>query len=327
MKGIKAVPIWSVLFVLHGINGELLLHSKPYSKNSEESVSGLPQEPIAASQAHEPSHLNSANACFTLDQRFSGGEPAEATTAEECQTKCLNAAGCLHFNFLTESASCEHVFSVPGGPSVSSPPLEPRKGALAADAQCYLPKEFLSTQRPTAGKNGAYLEEPLFRANSAPLPADKVGTREARNGASTEVPASSRSGQTCSDKYVLADSFKGNDFWEPAKFYFFEWGDPTGGTVKYVSKSEAQKYKLIKTTSDGRAQIFADATEKLRPDEGRKAVRLTSQKAWSDVGNTKGNLLHTIKRNKRMTWKCSNSYQTIIASWSQRCRTLVPILK
>lgn len=89
---------------------------------------------------------------------------------------------------------------------------------------------------------------------------------------------------TCSDVYTLTDTYRGNDFWEPSKFFFFEWGDPTGGTVQYVGKSDAQRYNLIKTTSDNRMLMYVDTTEVLNAGQGRKAVRITSQKVWDEVG-------------------------------------------
>lgn len=89
--------------------------------------------------------------------------------------------------------------------------------------------------------------------------------------------------QVCSDKYVLQDSYKGNDFWDLSKFFFFEWGDPTGGTVQYLGKNDAQRYNLMKVTSDGRMQMLIDTSETLQAPQGRKALRITSQKSWSDV--------------------------------------------
>ena len=89
--------------------------------------------------------------------------------------------------------------------------------------------------------------------------------------------------EVCSDLYNLEESFIGDDFWDLSKFFFFEWGDPTGGTVEYVGKQTAQRYSLIKTLSDKRIHIKADTTETLASNKGRKAIRLTSQRAWTDV--------------------------------------------
>lgn len=228
---------------------------------------------LSESSVPNSESLRSTASCFALDQRYLGGETAQAKTAEECREQCLQKPGCSHFNFLGNSLTCEHVFAKALKTSSQSAPLKDFKGSLAASADCQLATQFLASQKPTVTKG---TEDPSGKAEHS--------TTSPKSGVEKGADYLHLRAQQCSDKYVLSDTFKGNDFWEPSKFFFFEWGDPTGGTVKYVNKSEAQKYNLIKTTSDGRAQILVDTTEVLSAGQGRKAIRLTSQKAWSDVG-------------------------------------------
>lgn len=254
------------------------------------------QSPAVAPRGPESKDLGSAASCFILNQRFRAGETVQATTAEDCQTKCLHRAGCSHFNFLAESGSCEHVFVKPMGKDVELPPLEEHRSTIAAGVSCQIPREFLA-DRSLKGLEGAAIQV-RTATNTGGLAG---GLRHAGKGTSamgnaeSGVPAVAQRAEQCSDKYVLSDTYKGNDFWAPEKFFFFEWGDPTGGTVQYVSKSDAQKYNLIKTTSDGRAQMLSDTTEVVASGQGRKSVRITSQKAWSDVSKYEPHMQSSIE--------------------------------
>ncbi|OEH76822.1 PAN domain-containing protein [Cyclospora cayetanensis] len=223
----------------------------------------------------DPCELAAAG-CFVLHKRYAGGVPVKAATAKECQYKCLEHRDCARLTFVPSTAYCEHVYVEKGTPLCEAAVLEEFRGAIAAKAACRIPGELL-VSIPSAG-----VPRRGYSLSSTPLSAIRDLTRK-KLAASKAAAVTQKSIQECSDSYTLSDIFKGDDFWEPSKFFFFEWGDPTGGTVEYVGKADAQKYNLIKTMSDGRIQLLTDTTEVLANGKGRKSVRLTSQKAWRDA--------------------------------------------
>ncbi|KAL8269898.1 hypothetical protein Esti_006183 [Eimeria stiedai] len=231
------------------------------------------------SAAPFPNSLASAGSCFSFNQRFVGGEVVEAMTPHECRAKCLSRPGCLHFNFLFKSKACEHVFA-----KIEPAQKKDFEGALSASVECLLPHGTLLYSSSTIKKGSAAsarmgLAESVLFPKGENLPEGTEfsikhagGSEEAVVEIRSNEQSNPHRSQVCSDIYVLSDTFRGSDFWNPAKFFFFEWGDPTGGTVEYVSTADAQRYKLINSTSDGRAQIYADSTETLGPGKGRKSA-------------------------------------------------------
>lgn len=73
--------------------------------------------------------------------------------------------------------------------------------------------------------------------------------------------------------YVLTHSYVGEDFF--SKWSFYVGGDPTHGTVKFLSFQDASAQGLIHASFD-RVFMGTDASEVLRPGEGRKTVRIES---------------------------------------------------
>jgi len=73
--------------------------------------------------------------------------------------------------------------------------------------------------------------------------------------------------------YVLTHSYVGEDFF--SKWSFFVGGDPTHGTVKFLSFQNASMQGLIHASFD-RVFMGTDASEVLLPGEGRKTVRIES---------------------------------------------------
>eukprot|EP00930_Biecheleria_cincta_P001239 TRINITY_DN102388_c0_g1_i1.p1 TRINITY_DN102388_c0_g1~~TRINITY_DN102388_c0_g1_i1.p1 ORF type:complete len:569 (+),score=76.81 TRINITY_DN102388_c0_g1_i1:39-1709(+) len=80
------------------------------------------------------------------------------------------------------------------------------------------------------------------------------------------------------DRYVLMETYVGEDFFE--KWTFYTGPDPTHGIVDFVSYDDAMSKGLAKTSWD-RVYMGADATEVLTGDNGRKALKITSNSVYN----------------------------------------------
>ncbi|KAF2144668.1 glycoside hydrolase family 16 protein, partial [Aplosporella prunicola CBS 121167] len=78
-----------------------------------------------------------------------------------------------------------------------------------------------------------------------------------------------------SAEYVLVDDYAPRTFFN--KFDFFTEGDPTGGTVRYQSRENAERLGLITTTEE--SSIIDVDYENVSPN-GRAAVRLESKTSY-----------------------------------------------
>ncbi|EJD03860.1 uncharacterized protein FOMMEDRAFT_167171 [Fomitiporia mediterranea MF3/22] len=107
------------------------------------------------------------------------------------------------------------------------------------------------------------------------------------NGSSTS-PTTDRSGSTGSatasgatptatSAYQLVESHSGNNFFDG--FSFFDFPDPTGGTVDYQSQSNAEDNELIAINDAGNAVIRVDTTPTIPGN--RKAVRITTENSFT----------------------------------------------
>ena len=80
-----------------------------------------------------------------------------------------------------------------------------------------------------------------------------------------------------SAQYVLEDFYDANNFFD--EFSFFNEKDPTNGFVEYVDSTTAFDLGLA-TNDNGAIRVGADSTE-TNPANGRKSVRVTSNKAYT----------------------------------------------
>ncbi|KZT66401.1 glycoside hydrolase family 16 protein [Daedalea quercina L-15889] len=94
------------------------------------------------------------------------------------------------------------------------------------------------------------------------------------------APATTHPSLFSSTRYVLADKYVGNDF-----FNHWAWesiDDPTHGRVNYVSKSSAHRANLS-FASETKFVMRADHTARVAPAaRGRDSVRIHSNKAYGD---------------------------------------------
>jgi hypothetical protein len=81
--------------------------------------------------------------------------------------------------------------------------------------------------------------------------------------------------------FTLHKEIKGEDFF--SEFYWWNYDDPTGGYVDYVSKSEARSSNLSYVNAKGDFVLQVDNTSTLAVgDQGRKSVRIHSNDLIGD---------------------------------------------
>jgi len=80
-------------------------------------------------------------------------------------------------------------------------------------------------------------------------------------------------------QYEKEDSFVGSDFF--TKWTFYDGGDPTHGTVDFVTQQEAEQQKLISASAD-KVYMGVDSWSTLPPGQGRKAVKILSRKTYNN---------------------------------------------
>lgn len=110
-----------------------------------------------------------------------------------------------------------------------------------------------------------------------------VGTTVNVNGqvATNNQAATTPSTSTSASGYKLAENFfDGAGFF--SHFDFFTGADPTHGLVQFVSQAEAQSSGLISSTANS-AWMGADSKTVLTGNTGRKAVRVSSKKAYTHM--------------------------------------------
>ncbi|KAF8315336.1 hypothetical protein DL93DRAFT_2057199 [Clavulina sp. PMI_390] len=88
--------------------------------------------------------------------------------------------------------------------------------------------------------------------------------------------------------YSIVEQWSGSTFFEGWNFYSSS--DPTHGTVDYLSQSAAESAKLA-YVSNGVAYMKVDSTSNLGYGQGRKSVRIASQKRF-DGGLFIADILH-----------------------------------
>ncbi|KAJ3481689.1 hypothetical protein NLI96_g7496 [Meripilus lineatus] len=79
--------------------------------------------------------------------------------------------------------------------------------------------------------------------------------------------------------YKLVDNYDKNSFLNMVNFY--TGGDPTHGSVKYLSKSAASSAGLAVVEDDGTILLAVDDTTQLTPGQKRNSVRVSSKKTYN----------------------------------------------
>lgn len=90
--------------------------------------------------------------------------------------------------------------------------------------------------------------------------------------------------------WTLKDDYSPQNFL--SKFTFNTYDDPTHGTVKFLSRNDAQKADMI--SIDNGVYLGTEYHEKVAPDDGRKALRLTSQAAYGPNTMFIANISHMV---------------------------------
>lgn len=89
-------------------------------------------------------------------------------------------------------------------------------------------------------------------------------------------PSATQSSSSSSD-WKLVESWAGSNFFD--NFAFWEWDDPTHGTVDFQSSSDAWNNGLVSIDSNGHAIMKVDTTENV--SGGRKAIRISGNLVWT----------------------------------------------
>ncbi|KAI0042191.1 glycoside hydrolase family 16 protein [Auriscalpium vulgare] len=90
-----------------------------------------------------------------------------------------------------------------------------------------------------------------------------------------------RSIQARTKIYKLETKYKGKDLLNEDKWDYFTAADPTGGQVKFLSKSDAVKDGLAYVQDDGVAVLKVDNMNDLAIGKNRNSVRITSTKTYN----------------------------------------------
>lgn len=87
-------------------------------------------------------------------------------------------------------------------------------------------------------------------------------------------------GAASARNFTLRDEITGRQFLD--RFYFWNYADPTGGTVNYVDQFTAIANQLVYVDSSGRFVMRADNTTMIPVSQGRPSVRIHSNRKVGD---------------------------------------------
>ncbi|KAI0825215.1 concanavalin A-like lectin/glucanase domain-containing protein [Trametes gibbosa] len=126
-----------------------------------------------------------------------------------------------------------------------------------------------------AGSNGAS-NSSASSSPSGSAPTRSSGTAQRSSTASGSAPTST-GGSTPSSPWKISRSYQGDTFFDGWGFWDFD--DPTHGTVQYVDRNTANSSNLIEINSDGRAVMRVDTTAQVSGN--RKSVRITTTDSFT----------------------------------------------
>ncbi|EIW68023.1 hypothetical protein TREMEDRAFT_57424 [Tremella mesenterica DSM 1558] len=100
------------------------------------------------------------------------------------------------------------------------------------------------------------------------------------HGSSTKTSSarpSATSHSNSNSDWTLVKTHSGNSFFD--EWDFWQWDDPTHGTVSFQSADAAWSQGLVSVNGNGHAMMKVDTTQNVQG--GRKAIRITTQRAFT----------------------------------------------
>ncbi|KAJ8522535.1 hypothetical protein ONZ45_g901 [Pleurotus djamor] len=79
--------------------------------------------------------------------------------------------------------------------------------------------------------------------------------------------------------WLIEDTFQGNSFFD--NFFFFNYSDPTNGSVVYVDRDDAFKKRLVYVDDNDKVIMKGDNTSWLPRDQFRESIRIESYKNYN----------------------------------------------